>query len=717
MRNHARKIGLRTRRDAHSTERFVSSFSPRWRRRALPVLALWGLALIAYCDCFRAGLAFDNAAAIREDSRIQAVTLQNIHLVLTQEYWYNRTVTGLYRPVTTLSFLVNYTLLGNGPRPAGYHWVNFALHALNIMLVYFLGLALFREGEARERLALALAAIWAVHPVLTESVTNIVGRADLLAGMGVLTALHCYIRSTTATGWNKLAWLSFFGVAAAFGLFSKESAVVVLPAMLLYDATYGAHRSWRARASGYLVLALSFLLFFGVRAQVLARLPSAQIPFGDNPLVGADFWTARVTAVKVIGKYLWLLVWPKDLSCDYSYNQVPLFAWRWNTWEDWKTAIAVSVCLALAAVAVVCYRRSRPLFFFIAFFFIALAPTSNLLIFIGTIMAERFLYLPSIGFAGCLVLAIYAVYRRALAVWPGGQMFAAGALALVAVALAARTYLRNAEWFDDRSLWTSAIEASPLSYKTHTAADWVFLNLPGDAGLDAAVREADRSLAILDPLPDRRNVSAAYVNAGVTYRMKGDAITAERRGYWYGKSLEALLRGQRIDTVYAQELRQPNQESDKTPPPSGWTSLYLELGRTYLRLSQPRKALDALEAGRLLRPDAEFFEEMAAAYRAMGDSHQAAITLMEGLTVDPGNTQYAFELVKLYQKTEPESCAIRDENGSVSVNAACPLVHSQLCTASRNVAQVYRQRGQDAAAAATIRSAIDDLGCPAKLFQ
>jgi tetratricopeptide (TPR) repeat protein len=145
--------------------------------------------------------------------------------------------------------------------------------------------------------------------------------------------------------------------------------------------------------------------------------------------------------------------------------------------------------------------------------------------------------------------------------------------------------------------------------------------------------------------------------------------------------------------------------------------LYLELGRTYLRLSQPLKALDALEAGRLLQPDAEFFEEISAAYRAKGDSRQAAITLLEGLTVDPNNTQYAFELVKLYQQTEPGSCAVRDENGSVSVNAACPLVHSQLCAASRNVALLYRQRDQDTAAATTIRSAIEDLGCAAESLQ
>jgi hypothetical protein len=673
-----------------------------WRRRALLMLALWAFALLAYSNSFRAGLAFDNTGLILRDSRIRAATLENLHLILTEEYWYNWTTTGLYRPLCTLSYLLNYTILGNGPHPAGYHWVNFALHAVNIALVYLLGLLVFQETRLKEHLALALAAVWAVHPVLTESVTNIVGRADLLAGFGVLAGLLCHVHGGAASGWRKLAWLSGLALATTAGLFSKESAVVVLAAMVIYDLAF--RQTWRARAAGYLALAVPFLVFFYVRGQVLARLPAGLVPFGDNPLVDAGFWTARLTAIKVIGKYLWLLLWPSHLSCDYSYNQIPLF-----TWGDWKTPVALAACAALAAVAVVCYRRSKPVFFFIAFFFATLAPTSNLVILIGTIMAERFLYLPSIGFAGCLVVIVYAVCRR----FP---VAAPAALALVSVAFAARTFTRNFDWFDDRSLWTSAAQACPASYKTHTGLAYHLIGANG-AGLDRAVGEADWSLAILDPLPDQRNIPAVYANAGLCYRVKGDSLATPESNYWYRKSLDTLLRGQRINAVYDQEIRRDNAARGKRTSRSGWAPLYLELGRTYLRVAEPRKALDALAFGRSLRPDPEFFEEMSAAWRALGDPQQAAITLMEGLGVDAGHAQFASELVDLYQQTEPQSCAVRNAGGSVSLNLDCPLVHSQLCTASRNVALLYRQRGQEATAANVVRSAVHDLGCPAELFR
>jgi tetratricopeptide (TPR) repeat protein len=667
----------------------------RWRR-ALSILALWAFALLPYSNSFRAGLAFDNAAVILGDSRIRAATAENFQLILTDEYWYHQVNSGLYRPFCTLTYLLNYAIFGNGSHPAGYHWVNFALHAVNIALVYLLGLLLFQGSGRKERLALALAAVWAVHPVLTESVTNIVGRADLLAGFGVLAGLLCHVHGGAASGWRKIAWLAGLALATAIGLFSKESAVVVLAAMAIYDFVF--HQTWRARAPGYLALAVSFPVFFYVRGQVLAQLVSPLISFGDNPLTGAGFWTARFTAVKVLGKYLWLLLWPSRLSCDYSYNQIPL-----STWVDWKTLAAVAACLALAAVAVGCYRRAKPVFFFIAFFFAALAPTSNLAISIGTIMAERFLYLPSIGFAGCLVAAVYAICRRIPRAAPA-------VLVLVTVAFAARTYARNFDWFDDQSLWTSAVKASPDSFKTHSS-------LAAYSGIDSALGEFDRSLAILDPLPDERNTSAVYASAGRFYRLKGDTLNAPRSGYWYRKSLDALLRGERIDAVYSQEIRRENAAHGKIIPRYGWIPLYLELGRTYLRMSEPRQALDALAFGRSLRADPEFFEEASAAWRALGDPQQAAIALMEGLVADPSRTRFISGLVALYRQTEPQSCAIRTAGASAGLNLDCPLVRTQLCTASRNVAQLYRQNGEGAMAANTARRAIQELGCRVELFQ
>ncbi|SPF31986.1 conserved membrane hypothetical protein [Candidatus Sulfopaludibacter sp. SbA4] len=708
--------------------RLLRPFSLRAGRGAtLPILALWAFALLAYSNSFRAGLVFDNEQAILKDSRVEAASSENARLILTQEYSYQNASTGLYRPLTTFSYLLNYAILGDGPRPAGYHWVNFALHALNILLVYWLGLLLFQEIGP----AWALSAVWALHPLLTESVTNIVGRADLLAGFGVLAGLLCHAKSAAASGRRRLAWLVALMLAAAIGMFSKESAVVLLAAMAIYDFTLGrdraprpvdtlrgaprntkkpgvpksrgaAARTRQARVPApypYLAVLVPVAIFLYVRSRVFAGVAATHFPFTDNPLVGAGFWTARLTALKVIGKYLWLLVWPRNLSCDYSYNQVPPFHWELGD------CVALAVCAGAAAAAIFCYRRHKAVCFFIAFFFAALAPASNLVILIGSIMAERFLYLPSIGFAGCLVWAIYRRPRIAPAV-----------LVLIGAALAVRTYARNTDWLDDRSLWTTAATVCPASYKTHLHLASAVIGPQGE-GMDRAIGEVNRSLAILNGLPDGRNVPQVYAQAGLIYLMQGELLAARGSAAqsleWDRKALDVLLLGERIDRVAAQELRRESQLRGITISATGWYPLYLSLGDAYLRLSDPRKAMEAFEYGRIIRPAPEFFEDMSAAWRAMGDPRQAAITLIEGLLVDQGYSSLASELVDLYRQTAPGSCALGGAGGTLTLNPACPLVHDQICAAFRNVKRLYLQRGQEPMAAGTARRAVSEAGCTA----
>jgi protein O-mannosyl-transferase len=270
------------------------------RRHGLIVAALWALVLLANINSFRDGFPFDNRAAIVMDARVHTATADNLHLIFTQDYWPKQPA-GLYRPLTTLSYLFNYAILGNGTNPAGYHFINLLLHALNVALVYALGLLLFE----RRFWAAAMAAIWAVHPVLTESVTNIVGRADLLAGLAVFGGLVCYIHSTRTSGKRRFGWLAAATLVTTIGMFSKESAIVVLAAMVLYDLAFPEKTgTWGSRIAGYVAVGLGCAIYLSVRLSVLGKLPPIMVPYPDNPLNGADFWTGRLTAIKVLGKYL-----------------------------------------------------------------------------------------------------------------------------------------------------------------------------------------------------------------------------------------------------------------------------------------------------------------------------------------------------------------------------------------------------------------------------
>jgi tetratricopeptide (TPR) repeat protein len=469
-----------------------------WRRHAWRMLALWALVLAAYSNSFQAGLVFDNSQVISRDARIRAVTPGNVRLILTEGY--SSASSGLYRPFTTFSYLLNYAVFGNGIHPAGYHWVNLTVHAVNVLLVYLLGLLVFGESAP----AFALAALWGVHPLLTESITNIVGRADLLAAFGVLAGLLCYIRSASAAGRNKALWLAAMVAAQAIGLFSKENAAILPGLMLLYDLAWRGRAGWRERAMAYAALVLPFAAFFYARGAFLHARGALQMHLSvsntDNPLLTADFWTARLTAIKVIGKYLWLFVWPGRLSADYSYNAVPSFGWHPAEWEDAKALIALAVCLAAAGLAVRWRRTRKPLFFCLAFFFVALLPTSNLAILIGSIMAERFVYLPSIGLAGCVIAVIYELGRQV----PRERLFAMRtawiSLGFLCLACAARTYARNFDWLDELSLWTSAVNVCPESAKVHYNLGTVLSEAPGR--LPDAIAQLEAALRINPDLAD-----------------------------------------------------------------------------------------------------------------------------------------------------------------------------------------------------------------------
>jgi tetratricopeptide (TPR) repeat protein len=660
-------------------------------RHALFIAALWIAALAAYSNSFRAGLVFDSQRVILADSRIQADTPDNVHQIWTGDYYNGTGSSALYRPLTTLTYLWNYADLGDGPNARGYHVVNFALHAVNIALVYLLGLAVFAEAWP----AFALAALWALHPILTESVTNVVGRADLLAALGVLAGLLCYMRSAAATGWRSWTWTLALAAAAAIGIFAKESGVVLVAVIVIWEVAFTPKVPWRARIAGYLAVLLPCAVYFAMRQSALAQVSSLLISYCDNPLQQASFWISRLTAVKVLGSYLGLLIWPARLSPDYSYNQIPL-----STGADWKTILAVVVWMAIAAAGYFSYRRARPVLFFIALFAATIAPVANLVILVGSIMAERFLYLPSIGFAGVLVWSALALRRRV----PARRMGAA--LAVACLALAARTWARNSDWLDDRTLWASAVQVCPDSYKAHENLAMLMLAEP-QPDFAAATREVERALVILDPLPDNRSLPGVYATAGQCYRARGDLARA----------LAVLLRGRAIDRAWNAAFLERNRLDGKTVNSVGTPPLYLELGRVYLDLGQPENALEAFRYGRSIDPQSAFFEEISRTFSGMRQPGEAAISLLEGVAVYSTQAGLVSALTRLYQETAPESCALSRTAAGVTLNWNCPEVRTQLCTAAHNVVEMFTQMRDPSSAGATAQNAVRNYGCPATMFR
>jgi hypothetical protein len=437
------------------------------------------LTLLAFSNSFQAGFVLDNKGLLF-DPRIREWTPENIALILKHTYWWPTGEAGLYRPFTTLSYLFNYAVLGNRDQPAGYHSINLILHLGNVLLAYALALRLV----SRLWPAVFVVALWAVHPALTESITNIVGRADLLAAMAVLSGFLLYWKSAAATGWARWVWLGSLTTVTTIGVFSKESAVAILPLIVIYELVWWKERR-QSRGLAYgcaaTLLGIAFMLY--PRFIVLATSPRAEFPFTDNPIIGADWWTGRLTAIKVMARYLSLVIWPASLSVDYSYNQIPR---AHAAAQDWLGYIVV---FAVAMLMVLLYRWNRTSFFMTCFAFLNFVPSSNLFFPIGTIMADRLLYLPSLGILGCLVLATYSSAR-------GSKMTFVPPIVLCVIAsgFAVRTWVRSLDWKSDLTIATADVRTSPNSFKLHRlVASALFESDPRHANIDQVIAEQEKA--------------------------------------------------------------------------------------------------------------------------------------------------------------------------------------------------------------------------------
>lgn len=672
------------------------------------------IALLAWRNSIQSGFVFDNRTLLLEDTRIQKVTPKNVALILHHTYWWPNEESGLYRPITTLSYLFNYAILGNANHPAGYHWINLLLHIGNILLVFALAGRLWPDFWP----AFLIASVWAVHPVLTESVTNIVGRADLLAGMTVLGGFLMYLRSTEATGGRRAAWLAGLAATTAVGVFCKESAVTVVGIVVLYEWTCYQPTSWkRERMHGFLLgglaMAPAVLAMWWVRSIILSAAAPTRFPYVDNPIVGAGFWTGRLTAIKVIAKYLGLLVWPGRLSPDYSYAQVPLADGRPSDWMAWIVVGAVALAVALL------FRRNKTAFFAAGFAFITFLPTSNLVIPIGAIMAERFLYLPAVGFSICLIVALYALCGlfRSRTVAPVLLGL------LITLAFGARTFARNRDWHDGYTLFSAAVRTSPLSFKTHTGLGQALLADHND--LAAAIVENERSVAILDHLPDRLNNVGVYLRTAAQYILAGSNLlqrdedgkphTPPDSAVKYGRARILLLRA--VSIVQAQHEADREKGLTRGDPAlrnsDAGGSAYLMLSEADQHLGNDTEALRSAQEGREERPTLAFaWERLHDILLVMGRRDEAMAAEMQGVLLT-SNPDLQHKLVAEYaDDPRAAKCAISYAEAVPQINFSCEIVRKQVCSVAGEVVRLALKAGEPDKAAKLRNELTAKYGCP-----
>jgi len=368
---------------------------------------------------------------------------------------------GLYRPLTILSYAANWAI--GGLDVVGYHLGNIGLHVLCCLLVMDLGTVLGNasRGEGPTSAAALLSAmLFAIHPVHVEAVTAMVGRDELLAAAGALGCL--YLTCTR----RRAPWRYPVALAVlAAGVLSKENAAVApllfaLIALALPAAadleTRPSLSSTKGRHALLRVGALTAGMVSAVGLCVLLRPAAAAIPVESQWFDSLPRQVVFNTMTRALAEYLRLLVFPQPLGLDFYYsNRIPF------THTFTLTCLAdTAAWLAVLVFGAASLRRVPLRALGILWIFLALLPVLNIIP-IGVLMAERLLYLPSVGFCIVAGAGVAVLLERLRSRW-GLRALTAGIVAGAGVVLAAKTRARNGEWHDALTLWRAELRREPL---------------------------------------------------------------------------------------------------------------------------------------------------------------------------------------------------------------------------------------------------------------
>lgn len=359
-----------------------------------------------------------------------------------------RVATGAYRPLSLSVTRLESLLWGVDPR--GYHATCVATHVAVTLALFALLASVLRaiacvdDDDRRPDLAAwASALVFGVHPIHTEAVDSIFNRSEVMASLFVTLALLVVVRGATrhsAARWAGIAALYFAG------LLSKESAVTLpgLAALLLVlvQRPTSAREALRVVAPTA-VLAVPLGLYLALRTHALAHVDLHNSE--AHGLAAGAHWGDRVELTFTALKEFWrMLVWPHPLRASY------------DDFTARGLALAVAVHAGIVSACVALRKQAPAVGVGAAMVYLALLPVTRLVSHLGVVVtvAERYVYLPSIGFAVLVAGALFAASRRAVEV-----TVVAGALAYVA--LAPMTWLRNDDWRSDLALWESEVAAAP----------------------------------------------------------------------------------------------------------------------------------------------------------------------------------------------------------------------------------------------------------------
>ncbi len=535
--------------------------------------ALIALPFLLYVNTLHNNFVFDDLPLIVAHSKVQELSTP-WRLFIGQQ-------TGRlsYRAIRTVSYAIDYAI--GGMNPTVFHASNITYHALTVLVVFRLVQAL--TGASRAAFLAAL--LFATHPIQTDAVAYLSGRRDILSTLFYLTGFLAFIRyRESGRRWRLGAAL----VAYFLAVLSKEMAITLPLLWLGYDLlrTFEPQTGesfpalLRRLGNGFRRVLMESRLFylasFGAAGAAACYLLFVVRVSRQKAWYGGSLPMTLLTSSRIVVHYIKLLLFPATLSADYSYNAFPVA----SSWADVRAWLALLV-LALIAIGLGRLSSSSKVAAFGGlWFFVTLLPVSQIIPH-HELMAEHYLYLPSVGVA----LLVGTLLDRWARTPRAGRALAIG-VSTALLLLSVRTVARNRDWKDELTLWQTTVRTAPDSARARTNLGLSYLDLGQH---QAAEQELKAALAIL---PNDVHVLNSLGILYISTRREGEAeqafMEAARVGMERNKGLAAvalnnlgaLYLGQKRDREAEAFFRQATETAPTlVKPPIVLGRLYLESGR------------------------------------------------------------------------------------------------------------------------------------------
>jgi tetratricopeptide (TPR) repeat protein len=522
--------------------------------------------LLVFLPSLRNGfINWDDQVYVLNNSSIKALTVANLRKIFTSYYVSN------YQPLTLLSFLVNYQV--SHLQPFGYHLTNFLLHLFNGLLVF----GLVRLLRGRDAFAFFVALLFSIHPLRAESVAWVAERKDVLYAFFYLGALVSYVFYLQRGLKARYLWIAF---ALFFLSLLSKSMAVTLPVMLFcFD--------YFLRRRPDLHMFLEKIPFF-VLAAFFALIALYSVYGGSHDIIGlAAAEKFHNGPLFTLAFYLGRVFWPAGLSAYYPADVFYATAYQVQSYF-WA--------LAFFSVFVLSVRRSRTVVFGCLFFVVSLLPLLQFLPMGDTKVADRFVYVASIGIFYILAEGFFRLWDRARGRFAALRVLLAVLFAAIALSCALTTHKRCKVWENSVTFWSDILKKYP-------------------------------------------QVVIAYNNRGLAFINEGS----------YGKALRDSTEMSRIIderyTLYKGYYQLYN---------ANLAILY------YLSEGQYRKAIEVTEAAIKADPDKRYKYQinLAVAYASLGDAARAEGLLRESIDRDPetrAEGYYNLALVAINRKALSEA--------------------------------------------------------------